>query len=264
MKGRWLFLGTGSSMGVPQIGCKCSVCQSEDPCNKRLRPSALIQVKKKNLLIDVGPDFRYQALRSTMSHIDGLFLTHCHYDHIAGLDDLRTFNFLQKSTIPCLLSQETFSLLKKRYEYLFSPKEQNGNYSASFTYQILEKEAGKTTFIDLPIQYFSYFQAEEKVTGIRIGDLAYISDIKDFPKNIFQHLQGLNYLILSSVRKKSSRVHFNIEEALLFADQVKAKKTFLTHLSHEIDHEIVQKELPNSVFLAYDGLELTFSIEDNK
>ena len=261
MQGKLLFLGTGSSAGIPMIGCKCAVCLSSSAKNKRFRPAALLEVNGKKLLIDASPDFREQALKYDITNIDGLLLTHAHYDHIGGLDELRIFYLLEKKHVPCLLSKETLEELKRSYYYLFCSANTKRTLSAQFDFLPLEKDVGEVIFQDIKIGYLSYFQKEAKVTGYKIGDLAYVSDIKEYSEDIFTHLRGVNTLIVSALRENDSPMHFNLQDALAFAKKVNAKKTYFTHIAHDIDHEKMQKTLPQNIYFAYDGLEIEFFYE---
>lgn len=259
-KGKFLFLGTSASAGVPVIGCQCKVCQSSCLKNKRLRPSGLLKVAGKTFLIDVGPDFRQQALRSGIDHIDGLILTHTHYDHIAGIDELRIFYLKTSKRLPALLSLESFEDLKKRYFYLFQPIGEVPTLSAQIDIHLLQNDAGTQEFEGVQISYFSYFQGGTKVNGFRIGDFAYVSDIKDFDASIFVELQGVKQLVLSALRDGPSALHLSLEEAKEFANKVGAEKTYLTHLSHALDHQEINLRLPSSIQLGYDCLEIEFNV----
>jgi phosphoribosyl 1,2-cyclic phosphate phosphodiesterase len=254
-----LFLGTGASAGVPIIGCHCPVCTSKDPKNRRLRASALLRWQDKCFLIDAGPDFRQQALQYDIQRIDGLLLTHTHYDHVGGLEELRIYNARQKSAIPCLLSSASYSEIKKLFYFLFeSSQEGNGevkNYTSKFDFKTLE-EKGEVSFLGLPVRYFSYSQGGMKVLGYRFGNLAYVTDIKNYSNDIFRELEGLSCLVLSALRFTSSQIQFTIDEAIDFAEKVGAKKTYLMHLSHDIEYSHLRNLLPASITLAYDGLVL--------
>jgi phosphoribosyl 1,2-cyclic phosphate phosphodiesterase len=255
MKGEFLFLGTGASAGVPLIGCKCAVCTSSSPKNKRFRPSGLIQIHGKQLLIDIGPDFRSQALQFGIDNIDGLLLTHTHYDHIAGIDEVRLFNTRQKKPFPCLLSKESLEDVQKRYYYFANVNEN----SAKLDYTVLDGDKGKTEFLGIPISYCSYIQGSMKVTGFRVGDFAYISDIREYDESIFPVLHGVRKLVLSSLKPETSPFHLSFEEATAFASRVGAQETWITHLGHFIDHDAGNALLPPQVRLAYDGLKLEFT-----
>lgn len=259
-KGHFLFLGTGASLGIPVIGCNCAVCTSDSPCNHRTRPSGLITIADKKLLIDCGPDFRFQALAHHIHHIDGLILTHAHQDHIAGIDELRVYYMRSKTALPCLLSEETAEDIRTRYHYIFKDRSITEKKMPRMTFQILEGEIGETLFQGIPIGYVSYEQAGMRVTGFRFGDLAYISDIRHYPESIFSHLEGVKTLVLSALRHTPSAFHFSIDEAVAFATRVGAEQTWLTHIAHELDHEKTNSCLPSHVRMAYDGLELSFTL----
>jgi phosphoribosyl 1,2-cyclic phosphate phosphodiesterase len=256
--GSLLFLGTGASSGVPVIGCSCPVCTSSDPKNRRLRASILIQMQQKTLLIDAGPDFREQALSHQITHLDGLILTHTHYDHVGGLEELRIYNFMQKMALPCLLSRESFQSVQKLFYYLFEPKQDRVNFTSSFDFHPLDDLRGVVQFLDLPIRYFSYEQSSMQVLGCRFGDLAYVTDIKHYPDTIFHDLEGVSTLILSGLRFGSSAMQFSIDEALDFAAKVGAKMTYLMHMSHDIEFTHIASLLPQNIRPAYDGLSISF------
>lgn len=246
-----LFLGTGGSMGIPMIGCKCAVCTSSSSYNKRLRPSVLITKEKKRYLIDVGPDYRMQALKYGIDTLDGLLLTHTHYDHVGGFDELRIYPFVQQKPMPCLLSNKALEELKIRYHYLFSPSEE------MFKFQILEKEHGTVNFEGLPITYISYDQLGMKVNGFRLETFAYVTDILRFSEEVFPPLRGIETLVMSGRRWERSNAHLSLTEAIEFAKKTGAKKTYFTHIAHEIDHRDTNQKLPEGFSLAYDGLELS-------
>lgn len=260
-KGHFLFLGTGASMGIPVIGCHCAVCQSESPCNHRTRPSGIITVDKKKLLIDCGPDFRFQALQHHIDHIDGLLLTHAHHDHIAGIDELRVYYMRSKVPLPCLLSEETAYDIQRRYDYIFKDNSVTEKLMPRIQLEILKGTHGKVDFLGIPVEYLSYEQAGMRVTGFRFGDFAYVSDIHKYPPTIFSHLEGVETLVLSALRHTTSHFHLSVDEAVAFANRTGARHTWLTHIAHELDHEKTNTYLPPNVRMAYDGLELSFHID---
>lgn len=252
MKNRFLFLGTGASSGVPVIGCECAVCQSDSPFNKRFRPSALLRVGEKHLLIDAGQDFRTQALKYHIKSLDGLLITHAHHDHISGIDDLRALYYKTQKPLPVLLSESTARELTIRYDYLFGGKEPR------FVMQILSGEEGTVVFQDIPVTFVTFAQGGMKVNGFRIGNLAYLSDIRDFPPTIFSQLKGVEILIVSALRYTTTDLHFSVDDAVDFIKAVGAATGWLTHISHELDHEKTNAYLPPHIKLAYDGLEFQF------
>lgn len=256
--GSLLFLGTGASAGAPVIGCSCPVCTSSDPKNRRMRASALVRINSKTVLIDAGPDFRQQALTFGISAIDGLILTHTHYDHVGGLEELRSYNFMQKKAIDCLLSEESLHAVQKLFYYLFEPRDGKVGFTSRFTFHPLTEDRGESIFCDVPIRYFSYRQSSMKVLGLRFGDLAYVTDIKEYPETIFDDLQGLSTLVISALRFGKSELQFTIDDAIDFATKVGAKTTYLFHMSHEIDYHHIITLLPENIKAAYDGLEIPF------
>lgn len=260
MQGKLLFLGTGGSAGVPVITCKCPVCTSPSPFNRRYRPSALVTYGKKKFVLDVGPDFRDQALHYGIDRLDGVILTHTHYDHVGGIDELRVFYFRQKMRLPTLASIETYEELRHRFHYLFQTKQSDGTLQSQLNFEVLEDDFGKTKFLGIPIKYVSYYQANMKVTGYQIGDLAYISDIREYDGRVVEALQGVDTLVLSALRYDPSEVHFSIDEAIEFSEKIGARRTFFTHIAHDLEHDETNLKLPKNIRLAHDGLELLFNL----
>lgn len=260
LEGRFKFLGSGSSMGVPIIGCDCAVCRSNNLKNKRLRSAGLLEIGNKRLLIDAGPDIREQLLRANVYQIDGLLITHAHYDHVGGLDDLRILSFYHKASIPCLLSLATWGDLHARFDYLFASKEYPDR-RVHFDPQFLPDLRGVTSFIGLPIHYCSYTQTHMQVNGYRIGDFAYLTDILNYPLTIFEDLKGVKTLVISALRHEEQPLHFTVKQAIEFAKKARVPLCYFTHLAHDLDYKETQKMLPPSIFLAYDGLTCPFTLD---
>lgn len=250
-------LGCGNSSAVPVIGCRCSVCSSSVLENRRMRTSALLTYGDLQFLIDAGPDFYHQAIQFDIASIDGFILTHSHYDHIAGIDELRIFYLMHQQPVSCLCAFYTYEELRHRYYYLFESDKKEGNLAARFSFQVLEKERGSTVFAKMPMQYFTYEQAGMKVLGMRIENLAYVSDIKDYPHTLLEDLAGVDVLVISALRHEPSAVHLSIQEAIDFSKQVKAKRTYITHMDHHVDYVSTSKALPDNIYLCYDGLIIT-------
>lgn len=258
MKSLFLVTGSGGSMGIPVVGCTCEVCRSSNPYNHRLRSGAVVIHQGKKILIDVGPDFRAQGLANQWHHLDGVIVTHCHYDHTAGIDDLRALFFRRKEPMPFLLSRETYADLKTRFNYIFEPKGDTLTLLPEFDVRFLEGDHGTGELEGVSFRYLTYYQAGMKVNGFIFGDLAYITDIKEYDKSLIDALKGVRTLVISALRFTPSPIHFTVDEAIDFAEKVGAEKTWLTHISHEIDHEKTNAYLPPHVRMGYDGLEISF------
>lgn len=256
--GSLLLLGTGSSAGIPVMGCSCAVCTSKDSKNRRFRASALVRYEGHTILIDAGPDLRQQALTFGIKHIDGLVLTHTHYDHVGGLEELRVFNFAQKGPISCLLTPTSLTHIKKLFYYFFEEHAKDKTTPAKFEFMPLLEPRGSTTFCGLPIRYFTYSQPSMEVVGYRFGDLAYVTDIKSYPDTIFDDLKNVKTLIISALRHTSSRLQFSVDDAVDFAKRVGAKTTYLIHMAHELEHNHLKTLLPPGITPGYDGLEIGF------
>lgn len=260
MKGKLLFTGTGASLGVPLIGCECSVCRSPSLYNQRLRTAAFVNYSNKNFLIDTGPDFRSQALKYQIKTIDGIIFTHAHHDHTAGIDDLRAFYYQTRKPLPILASSATIAELKQRYNYLFQAKSaEDGKTISYFDIHLLPELNGELIFEGCPLTYVTYQQGGMTVNGFRFGNLAYLSDIHEFQPSIFNYLKGLETLVISALRHIPSALHLSVSEAVEFVKQAGAKKGWLTHISHELEHQQTNAALPSSIQLAYDGLEIDFN-----
>ena len=257
--GQFLFLGTGSSSGVPVVGCSCKVCSSTNPKNQRLRSSGLLSFQNHSLLIDPGPDFRQQALRYKIASLDSILVSHTHYDHIGGLEELRVFTLNRTSPLPCYLSSESLESVKKMFYYHFLKKEKHFNYRAEFNFHVLEGDSGAFAVGDALIRYMKYQQGGTAVLGFRVGDFAYITDLKEYDESLLHDLHGVKTVVTSALRFTKSRLQMNVDEAVSFINAVGAKEGYISHMSHDIDYDVLTSRLPPHIKPAYDGLQLTFS-----
>ncbi len=248
-----VFLGTGTSQGVPVIACNCPVCKSSDKKDKRLRSSVLIQVKGQNLVIDAGPDFRQQMLTNQVNRLRAILLTHEHVDHMFGLDDIRSFNWLQKRPMDIYAEERVEKAIHRIFDYVFARFKYPG--IPQMNVHIIENKPFEIEGIHIsPIRGYHH---KLPVYGFRVGKLAYLTDVNAIPGKEKEKLNGLEVLIVNALRKEKHLSHFNLGQALELSYEVGAKTTYLTHISHTMGfHDEVQKELPENVFLAYDGLEI--------
>jgi phosphoribosyl 1,2-cyclic phosphate phosphodiesterase len=213
------------------------------------------------ILIDAGPDLRQQALRYGIDHVDGLVLTHVHFDHTAGIDELRSYYFQTRQPMPCLASVFTADDLTHRCSYLFAEPEEGKSLTAQIKFQLLHGPSGAVNFLGINTRYVSYEQGGMPVNGYRWGNFAYISDIKDYPENIFEELAGVEVLVLSALREEPTFVQFTVDEALQFAERVGAKEVYLTHMAHDLEYDALNARLPPHVHCGYDGLQFSFTAE---
>lgn len=273
------FLGTGTSQGVPMIGCGCDVCRSRDPRDKRLRASVLVEHEGLAILVDAGPDFRQQMLREGVSHLDAILLTHNHKDHTGGLDDIRAFNYLEKRATEIYCEKYVEDALRMEYSYAFAEKKYPGapewhvhnidenpfEIRCGGPYEVLSWEPGKgyvhstagendpvKTANIIPIRGMHY---KLPVLGYRFGDIAYCTDMNHIPEEEFAKLEGLEHFIINCVKYGKHISHYSLEEAVEVAQRVEAKHTWLTHLSHQLPcYNELAAELPAGILPAYDGL----------
>jgi len=249
-------LGTGTSQGVPVIACDCQVCLSNDKRDKRLRTSALIEIQGKTFVIDTGPDFRYQMLRENIQSLDAVILTHQHKDHIAGLDDVRAFNFKQKSEICVYADAHTLNQVHSEFYYAFEELKYPG------VPQIKTVEINENPFLlqGIPVQPVRVLHHKMPVLGYRIGNFAYLTDVKTIPDYSLGFLQGLEVLVLNALRIQPHISHLNLKEALEMVDILKPEKTYFTHISHLLGkHAEIEAGLPSGVALGYDRLQIELS-----
>ncbi|MGD9557781.1 MAG: MBL fold metallo-hydrolase [Mangrovibacterium sp.] len=249
-----VFLGTGTSQGVPVVACDCPVCASSSEKDKRLRASVLIETDGLRLAVDAGPDFRQQMLREGLRRLDAILLTHEHTDHVFGLDDIRAFNWVQHHPMDIFAEARVQESIKRIFNYVFS------KYQYPGIPQMNLHLIGDEPFLvnSVPVIPVRGYHHKLPVYGFRIGQMAYLTDFKTIGEGEKEKLKDLDVLVVNALRAEPHISHFNLEEALRLIEEVKPQKAFLTHISHMMGlHEEVQKNLPLNVFLAYDGLRLT-------
>ena len=256
-------LGCGTSTGVPLIHCSCEVCTSTDPKNKRLRVSLWIQTADKSFVVDVGPDFRAQALQSKIPRIDAILITHPHYDHIGGLDEIRSYNFLQKEEIPLFAHEWSLRELKQRLPYLFTDtKKKEGGGIAKITLHEFKLADSVFNVQGVQVVPVAMDHGSEQVAGFRIGNFAYLTDCHHIPESSFPRLLNLELLILDCLRLSHHDTHLNFDQAMAYAVKIGAKQTIFTHMSHDFDYDSFSRGLPKSMALAYDGM--VINLKENK
>ncbi|HQW23292.1 MAG TPA: MBL fold metallo-hydrolase [Bacteroidia bacterium] len=248
---KFTFLGTGTSQGVPMIGCTCEVCTSADLKDKRLRSSLMVESDSHRFVIDSGPDFRQQMLREKVDSLDGIVFTHEHKDHIAGLDDVRAFNYLNHKAMDVYASEAVQLALKREFFYIFNGDNYPGIPKINLhTIDEQPFEASGIKFIPIPVMHMRL-----PVLGFRMGGFSYITDANFISDKSKELLLNSEVLVLNSLRREKHVSHFNLEEAMELVDELKPKMTYLTHISHQLGkHEEVEQELPDNIRLAYDGL----------
>ncbi|MEZ4600822.1 MAG: GPMC system MBL fold metallohydrolase [Syntrophotaleaceae bacterium] len=243
-------LGSGTSTGVPMLGCDCEVCRSSFRKNHRTRCSALITCNGRQIVIDTSTDFRQQALRAKLDHVDAVLYTHAHADHIHGIDDLRAFNMVSRAAIPIFGTPATMAVIRSNFRYIFS-----GAVKPGFRPQLIPWEiGGEFMLCGLPIQPVPLRHGEEQEScGYRIGTFAYLTDCNGIPDGSLALLRGLDVLVIDGLRFRSHPTHFSIPEAIEIAAVLGARRTVLTHINHEVEHRRDGASLPKGVELAYDG-----------
>jgi len=249
-------LGSGTSTGIPVVGCRCAVCRSRDTRNKRTRCSALLTYAGHNLLIDTSTDLRQQALREDIRHIDAVLYTHYHADHVHGIDDLRGFNRPGAEPIPLYADPATLASLRRNFSYIFDHDQPPGHVPRLSLHPL----EGPLTLFDLEIIPIPLHHGTQMTTGYRCGPVAYLTDCNGIPDESLLLLENLELLILDGLRFRSHPTHFNIPEAVAIAQSIGAKQTLLTHLSHDVDHPCHDAELPEDINLAYDSQRFSFTV----
>jgi phosphoribosyl 1,2-cyclic phosphate phosphodiesterase len=254
----FIFLGTGTSVGVPMVGCDCATCRSTDPHNHRYRTSALLRLPHGNVLIDTGPELRLQLLRANVGVVHAVLYTHYHADHLFGLDDLRPVARNLGHAVPLFCTGEVEGKIRTAFAYCFGPEAES--LSAGFIPKLRFQRIDSKPFSVLgeTVTPIPLLHAHFDVLGFRVRDVAYCTDVSEIPRSSWPLLEGLDVLVLDALRFKPHPAHFGLDQALDVIDQFRPRRAFLTHLSHEFDHEGVSRLLPDGVRLAHDGLSFAF------
>ena len=246
------FLGTGTSQGIPVIGCKCPVCKSANARDKRLRTSALVSVGDKNILIDIGPDFREQMLRNDVSHLDAILVTHAHRDHVAGIDDIRPYNYYQQSAIDIYARSNAIEAIRRDYAYIFAQHIYPGLPEAN----LIEVSGSSVVRIgNTEVVPIEAMHKDMPILGYKMERFAYVTDANYIAPTELDKIKDMDVLVINALRQEKHFSHFSLAEALEVIDFLKPRKAYLTHMSHEMGfYDEVSRNLPENVFLAYDGL----------
>ena len=257
MKAVLTVLGSGTSMGVPTIGCDCAVCKSADPKDRRTRPSVLIEYGGRAVLVDTTPDFREQAIRENITHLDAVLYTHSHADHILGIDDLRPLSFRHRpGKLPLYASAEVAEFLRNMFRYIF-----DADYKFGGLPQVeLRTINGAVDLFGAKVVPVRVIHGETDILGFRFGSAAYLTDHSQIPEESFGQLERLDILFLDALRYKPHPTHSTVENSLKIVERLKPKRAFFTHICHDLPHEKTNATLPDNVRLAYDGLKLEFEV----
>jgi phosphoribosyl 1,2-cyclic phosphate phosphodiesterase len=247
---RLTVLGSGTSMGVPTLGCHCAVCESTDPRDKRTRPSVLLAWDGRNVVVDTTPDFRFQAMRAGMDRLDAVIYTHGHADHVMGLDDIRPFNMKQRAEVPIYAAADTLALLRRQFAYIFADAQPGS------TLPLIELHTidGPFSLFGAQIVPIPAMHGNQPVLGFRVGKMAYLTDFSSVPASSKALLGGLDDFILDALRYVPHPTHSNVEQSLALVKELKPKRAWFTHICHDLGHAEANALLPEHVRLAYDGL----------
>jgi phosphoribosyl 1,2-cyclic phosphate phosphodiesterase len=256
MKATLTVLGSGTSMGVPTIGCPCPVCHSSDPHDRRTRPSVLLEYAGKIVLIDTTPDFREQAIREQINRVDAVLYTHSHADHILGIDDLRPLSYHRDGKIPLYARAEAADYIRNMFRYIFDADYKFGGLARLE----LESIDGPFNLFGAEFEPIPIIHGDTEIYGFRFGQAAYLTDFSEIPESSLPRLEGLDVLFLDGLRHKPHPTHSTVENSMRIADQVGAKRVFFTHICHDLPHEATNATLPLHVRLSYDGMKLEFEI----
>jgi len=254
LSARITFLGTGTSSGVPMIGCTCSVCRSSDPRDRRLRPSIHVDVQGgASILVDASPDLRQQMLTHSIARLDAVLFTHSHADHILGLDDIRRFNFVQKSPIPCYATSSAWENIQQTFHYVFDGMPRQGGGIPKIDVHDID---GPFTVAGVRVVPVPLWHGRLPIVGFRFGSFAYLTDCSAIPDDSWPLVAGVDTLVIDALRDRKHSTHFTVAEALDAIAHIAPRRAYLTHMAHDLDHAGTSARLPTGIKLAYDGLVL--------
>jgi phosphoribosyl 1,2-cyclic phosphate phosphodiesterase len=256
MRAKLRVLGSGTSMGVPTIGCDCAVCHSPDPHDKRTRPSILLEYEGRVVLIDTTPDFREQAIRAQIRHVDAVLYTHTHADHILGIDDLRPLSFHRPGKIPLYARPESAQFLRSMFRYIFDADYKFGGIAKVE----LKPITGPVELFGARFEPVPVIHGDTEINGYRFGSAAYLTDFSDIPEQSFDRLKDLDILFLDALRHRPHPTHSTVENSLRIVERVKPQRAFFTHICHDLPHDATNATLPPHVRLSHDGMELEFDL----
>jgi phosphoribosyl 1,2-cyclic phosphate phosphodiesterase len=256
MKATLTVLGSGTSMGVPTIGCTCAVCHSSDPHDRRTRPSIMVEYAGRCVLIDTTPDFREQAIRENITHIDAIVYTHAHADHVLGLDDVRPLSFRSADKIPLYAYANTAEAIERIFRYIFDADYKFGGIARVQMHRI----NGALDLFGVRFEPVKVIHGEADIHGFRFGPAAYLTDFSEIPPESMEKLRGLDILFLDALRHRPHPTHSTVSNSLRLVDELKPKRAFFTHIAHDLPHEETNQSFPSHVRLAHDGLKLEFEI----
>lgn len=258
-RARVTLLGTGTSHGVPMIGCTCPVCQSADPRDRRLRPSIAVQVDGgPTVLVDTGTDLRQQALTYGLTRVDAILYTHSHADHVMGLDEVRRFNALSGGALPAYADERTAADIRRTFAYVFEPPQEKGGGIPQIDLRVVD---GPFAVGSLPIVPVPVLHGSRPILGYRFGELAYLTDCSAIPDTSWPLLDGVNVLIIDALRRRPHPTHFSLDQAAEAARRIGARQTWFTHIAHDLGHAATNATLPDGMALAYDGLVLDVDVD---
>ena len=256
------FLGSGTSMGVPTLGCTCTVCTSTNPHNRRTRPSVLIEYAKRAVLIDTGPDFHAQALREHVTRLDAVLYTHSHADHILGMDDLRPLTFKNPQPLPLYADDPTATAIERIFDYTFDAENRYATSARVKLHRLNSSPGAGIGLFGACFRRIPVTHGRQEITGYRFGSAAYLTDMSDIPPESLPLLQDLDILILDALRRTPHPSHSHLAKSIAFVELLQPRRAFFTHIGHELDHDATEAELPPHIRLAYDGLQLDFEIAE--